>query len=185
MYVKTKNLPATVQAVLKRHGYHRPDVMVKFQESVGTGSYSDKGSRSYVTTVNTTMGSTKTLMGNWGGPTPFDPENVVDNDTQDISLARDLWVIKGSEGYRSHATIYVHPDARPDFAYTGAAEPTESERKVLEAYKTLRSGPYRKEALARIPNLDATLKACVAKGFLKQSKNGACRITTEGKNAVA
>ena len=49
---------------------------------------------------------------------------------------------------------------------------------VLYAHSHLKSGEYRRRMTA---TRGAAIASCVARGLLKQSKNGATAITTEGK----
>lgn len=80
-------------------------------------------------------------------------------------------------------TIHVNPlDAAPMLpASTVELDPYD--RKVLNAIAGLKSGPYRQEALAAIPDCAARIVALVEKGLLKQNKAGAVQITVEGRNA--
>lgn len=79
----------------------------------------------------------------------------------------------------------------------GGDDLTELDRRVMYAFGALKSGPYRKEHLARIACGDSLRKTAplgadvvqsavdslVSRGYLKRAANGATGITTKGQNA--
>jgi hypothetical protein len=59
------------------------------------------------------------------------------------------------------------------------------DKRILACYRSLKSGPYRKEALARLSYTDADRTRLAAGGYLKVASNGATAITIEGRTACA
>lgn len=58
------------------------------------------------------------------------------------------------------------------------AELTDAECAILYAHGALKSGEYRKRVVTAF---SAALEACISRGLIKRSANGACAITTQGK----
>jgi hypothetical protein len=183
MYVSTRELPEFVQSLLKKHGYHRPDISVVAKGAVSISDAGAAGQRAYSIVVNLETQQSQTHMGSWGGSNMFNPTNRVDLDTQLHVIPENGMVIKGSDGYRSYATIYVNPANIQRFL-PPQERVSEPERAVLNAYQGLKSGLYRRQALERVANHEQVIAGLVKRGLLKQSKNGATRITTAGKNAL-
>lgn len=183
MYVAVKELPPWIQRILLDHGYHRPDVSVQAKEAVSISNGGMKGQQAWAEILNLETRARRTFTGSWGGSNMFNPTNRVDMDTQAHTIPPNGMVITGSSGYRSFASIYVHPSNLAK--YLGATETiSDSERRVLKAYGHLKSGPYRKQALENVPDYKAVVVGLVERGLLKQSRNGATQITTSGKNAL-
>jgi hypothetical protein len=86
-------------------------------------------------------------------------------------------------GYR----VLLHPSNFAPLLTAAPAAPALTMRDVaiLNAYATLKSGPYRREALARAEATDGAIASLVQQGLLKRASNGATAITVEGRAALA
>lgn len=84
-------------------------------------------------------------------------------------------------GYR----IYLNRENMMPLLTARPSDLCERDRRILVSYRSLKSGPYRKEALDRLAFTDADLKRLVLAGLLKQSSNGATQITIKGRAACA
>jgi hypothetical protein len=62
---------------------------------------------------------------------------------------------------------------------------SERDRRILVAYRSLKSGPYRQEALTALKVTPEDVTRLCRLGFLKQAKNGATGITNEGRALTA
>lgn len=183
MYIAVKELPPYVRGLLEGRGYRRPDIAVMPKEEVSVSDAGSAGQRAYTIIVNMETQQNKIHIGSWGGSNMFNPNNLVDLDKQVHTIPLNGMVIKGSEGHRFYATIYVRSCNLAK--YLPKVElVTEDERSVLTIYHTLKSGLYRKQALECVSNSANIIISLVGRKLLKQSKNGATRITTEGKNAL-
>jgi hypothetical protein len=80
-------------------------------------------------------------------------------------------------------TFYVRPDVLAPLLPSGP-ELTDGERRALACFRGLKSGAYRQEALAGCGYSDEMRDRLAGLGLLKVAKNGATRLTTEGKNAA-
>lgn len=182
-YIPTSKLPAVVQNALENVGYHRKDIGVNARESVSIACSGGDGYRGFAVIINLGTGERQFLYGSWGGANPWNPTNRVDLDTQEHTIPVNGCVILGSEGGSRpvYASVYVRPDAIVAML-PPAVDATEDEKRVLYAYRGLKSGPYRKEFLDKIPNVTKIVDDLVARGLLKRAKNGATQITTEGRN---
>lgn len=112
----------------------------------------------------------------------FNPRNAVDLDTQDRAIPPGMGVVKGSEGERTFATVYLHPS---NVAKYLPAPPACSEReRTILGYMGYKSG-YRRECLARMqpPCEPVEIDSLVERGFVSRNRAGATSLTTEGRNA--
>ena len=169
MHVKTKELPKSVQSLLKRVGYHKHDISIEATETVSPGSAGGAGLRYYFAALNLATGKSDVTYGSWGGANMFNPQNQVDLDNQEYRIPENGLVVKGCEGAYSYATIYVAPMNVQQFL-PAPVDITDKERAILNAFATLKSGPYRAETLARIGATDADFAGLVDKKLLKQNK---------------
>ena len=184
MHVETKTLPDILQRALASVGYARRDIAVEAREAVSLADGGSAGRRAFALIVDLVAGQIVTLRGSWGGPNMFNPSNTVDTDDKIRALQPGLAVIKGSEGESTYASIYVHPENLRPLLPSG---PTVDDRdgRILAAYRGLKSGPYRQEALRALQCTEADITRLCAAGLLKRSSNGATQITTAGKNACS
>jgi len=183
MYVSIAELPSCVQMLLSRHGYRRKDIEIVPRKTVSLCGGGSDGQRAFVILVNLATKKAETHVGSWGGANMFNPGNRVDLDTKSYDLPINGLVIKGSEGHRCYARIYIHPDNLPQYLTT-AVDVGSDEREILKAYYGLRSGLYRRQAIEAVGNHEQVIARLVDRALLKQSRNGATQITTEGKNAL-
>src|SRR5258708_7518672 len=110
MYVSLKDLPDTIVSALSSVGYHSKDINVEAQETVSMFDSGGAGRRGFVVLVDIATGRCERHLGSWGGSNMFNPRNAVDLDTQERAIIPGMAVIKGSEGERTYATLYLHPD---------------------------------------------------------------------------
>lgn len=186
MYASTSELPFCLRAVLTAVGYGKADISVKAATTVTLSDCGTEGRRAFVAIVNLETGDNQITWGSWGGSNMFNPGNAVDNDSSVHNLPPNGAVVQGSIGGSSpvYATIAVHPTALAPML-PARPELTEKEAGILRAFKSLKSGPYRKDALHALDCASEDLNALIGKGLLKQSSNGATAITTKGKNAIS
>jgi len=80
-------------------------------------------------------------------------------------------------------TFYVRPDMAAPLLPDPVGELDEQRKRILGAFAGLKSGEYRRKALAGLGFTDSIRDELAAGGYLKVSRNGACGITTKGRNA--
>lgn len=182
-YAKVKELPDALQQALAAVGYGRSDILIEAKETESLFIAGGDGYRGFVCLVDLGTGSRQLHRGSWGGSNILNPQNHVDLDDRNYLLPPNGAVIKGSEGGNRPvlATISLHPSNIVRFL-PAAPSLSNDEQRVLYAYKSLKAGPYRQDAMRGIPSTVAD--ELVEKGMLKRSKNGATQITSDGKNAL-
>jgi hypothetical protein len=181
--VVVKELPQSLQTVLKKVGYRRKDISVIPQETVSLSSGGGAGRRSFAAIVDVSTGKHEITYGSWGGPNMF-VRNAVDSDTAPKKLPRNGAAIVGSEGggHPVWATIYVHPEMISGMLPT-EADVTDRESKILGYFRSYTSSA-RKEQFSRMGIKPAEIDSLVKRGYVKKNKAGATSITTKGKNAA-
>lgn len=182
MYVATKELPACVQRELKNRDYHKKDISVEPRETVSPFGAGGAGQREYIVVINLETGHSETKMGSWGGSNMFNPTNQVDLDSQQYTIPPNGLVIKGSQGYRSYATIYVCP-ANVQQLLPEGDDVTERQATILGYFQSYKAS-YRKEQFERIGVKPEEFQELIDAGYITQNKAGARQITTKGKNAA-
>lgn len=182
MFTKVSTLPTALQNALSSLRYNRADISVKASEAFSLRCGSGQGQRAFVCVVNLETGDRSLTLGSWGGANMFNPQNAVDLDDTSHPILPNMAVITGSEGEKVFASIAVAPATLAPMLPSG---PTVDARdmRILACYKSLKSGTYRTEALARLKCEETDLERLAAAGLLKRARNGATQITTEGKNA--
>lgn len=184
-YAAVKSLPDAIQAALKTVSYAKADVQIVTSITVTLASSGDAGRRGFATLVNLTTGNAETVRGSWGGQNMFNRTNPVDNDHNSYPLPDNGAAIVGSTGYGgTYAVVHIPASMRAGILPAAPTQLTTEELDGLYAHKSLKSGPYRKEYLARKRVTAQALDALVTRGLLKRNAAGATSITTEGKNAV-
>lgn len=183
MYVKTRDLPASVQQALSTLGYHRADIEVQAAETwtVESPAYGD-GYRGFTAAINLETAECRIAYGSWGGANPF-ATSAADADDRVRSLPPNAAVIQGSTGHKTFARMHVHPAAIVKFLPAERAL-TRSERDALYCFKAIKGGAYRFDELRRRGVSSLVVDELVSRGLLAKNKTGACRITTDGKNAL-
>lgn len=184
MYVKVSDLPQAVQSALESVGYGRKDIQVKTSKDVVLSGSGGSGRQAFATLVNLDNGRSQTVRGSWGGQNMFDKRNPVDNDNRPYPLPPNGVAVVGVRGGGQPVWAQLHiPSSMTERILPGKPESvTDTERAVLGAYKSLKSGPYRQDSLRYAGCTDAVIDGLVARGLLKRARNGATQITTEGKN---
>lgn len=182
MHTKIENLPTSVRNALSSLGYARADIGVSARESFSLRCASGQGQRAFVCVVNLETGERVVTLGSWGGANMFNPQNAVDLDDELRPILPNMCVIRGSQGEKVFASIEVAPATLAPML-PAASSIDDRDARILACYRSLKSGNYRTEALARLKCTDLDLDRLAARGLLKRAKNGATQITTDGKNA--
>ena len=181
MFILTRQLPLSLQNLLARFSYGKRDIGLEATETVSPQLGGAAGRRGFVAILNLESGESQAFEGSWGGQNAF-TVNRVDSDETLYRIPPNVVVVKGYTGYPySTATLYAAPGTVAPLLPSGV-KMSDREVAILSAYRGLRSGPYRQEALALYG--EDEIKALVTRGLLKESRNGARQITTEGKNAL-
>ena len=185
-YVKVADLPQAVRNGLESVGYGRKDIEVDVRATVSMSSSAGNGRQGFVSLVNLSTNRHETIFGSWGGQNMFNKSNPVDNDTRSFPLPADGVAIVGVRGGGQPvwAKIYASTAGTQRSITSAPADVSDVEKAALGCYRSLKSGPYRQDALRRNKVTDDVIKGLVAKGLLKQARNGATQITTNGKNAA-
>lgn len=182
MHTKIENLPMSVRNALSNLGYARADIGVSAHETFSLRCASGQGQRAFVCIVNIETGERVVKIGSWGGANMFNPQNAVDLDDEERPILPNMVVIRGSQGERVHASIEVAAATLAPML-PAASGIDERDARILACYRSLKSGNYRTEALARLKCTEEDLVRLAALGLLKRARNGATQITTDGKNA--
>jgi hypothetical protein len=179
MYIKTNDLPQVIRQTLKNRGYGKADIRVMQLLEVSPLGMGGAGQRDYCVVIDLANNSVvKELTGSWGGANMF-TKNQVDSDNTRYPIPINGAVILGSEGYRSHATLVLRPENATQ--YLTADNATDREKEILNCFKSYTSA-YRKECFRNMKVGEGEFRDLESKGYIKIAKNGAMRITTEGKN---
>jgi len=181
--MKVSDLPGSVRAALKAVEYGRKDIEVLARETFDPSSAGGDGYRGFVAACRMDDSDIYELSwGSWGGENMF--KRTIEG-LESETIPPHLAFLKGQigGGRPTYAKLYVSPRAMNPALLAAPAEVTAKEAKILGIFHSLKSGPYRKEALQ---NLGATLveiRSLVDRGFLKENKAGAIALTTDGTNA--
>jgi hypothetical protein len=183
-YVSVKDLPQAIQSALDSVGYGRKDIAVDVKTSVQLSGSAGNGRQSFATLVNLSSGTYHTEMGSWGGQNMFDRKNAVDNDNRTFPLPANGVAIVGVRGGNQPVWAHMYiPAAMVAKILPGKGESvTDQEASILGAFKSLKSGDYRKESLRKAGCTEEILDNLAKRGLLKRSRNSATQITTAGKN---
>jgi hypothetical protein len=182
VFVSVASLPTAIQSALASKGYGRKDIGISAKESFSFSGASGDGYRAFAVLLNMATGESKEFIGSWGGGNAFVTTHVDDDQTAH-AIPVDGAVIDGQIGGNRpvSAHVTVHPANFPKYLPI-TVELSSDEKAILVMFRSYTSA-YRKETLR--PRHAPIIAGLVAKGLLKQSKNGATAITTDGKNAVA
>lgn len=183
MYSQVKELPEAIQRALSSIGYHSSDVKIEVKDKVSPQVSGGAGQRGVFVMVDLVNNKIKTIQGSWGGANMFNPGNIVDNCDQPIMLNDGIVAISGSTGNKTFATLYV--SSANVVKTLPVANITPRQRWILYTMLAYNSAGRKREYehVAKGPTEEefATLKQL---GFITIAKNGAMKITTNGKNAI-
>ena len=190
MYLKLSEMKPAVADALRRAGHTRPDIEVVVTETIDSCGGS-KGARVSLTAIRLADGFSKTQTGSWGGPNAY--ETRAADYVRDMALPAGYAVYRGYEGgnLSGWGRLLMSPADVQTMALPGDSGLTDDDKLALYAMRGLKPA-YRGEWVRRATggrvtygSDDPTYAALASAGLVKVSKNGAMRITTEGKNAVA
>lgn len=182
LHAKIQDMPNAIKSALSSVGYTRKDIAVHAAETCCLAAGGGQGRREFAIVVNLATGERKETWGSWGGANMFNPQNAVDLDTRAHPIPSNCVVIQGSVGESVYASIVALPTTLAPLL-PAKADTTEKEQRILYAYGSLKSGPYRKQSLDGCGTLPSDIDSLVARGLLSRNRGGAVQITTEGKNA--
>jgi len=206
-------LPERIRAELQNVGYHKADITVQSRDHVQIASAGAAGEQAFAVILHEN-GKRESYYGSWGGPNIASGTNRVDNLTAPpvVPPAKGA-IIVGRMGRKSvYAVVIMAPTEFCAFAAPADADIvhdamavgrtdavnallgrpddalSDTDRRVLYCYGALKSGEYRRNALAEISrqfscDAAAIADSLVQRGYLKRAANGATQITTQGKNA--
>jgi hypothetical protein len=210
------SLPNRLKSELHELGYRRADVCMMSADTVHISSARSAGEQAFAVVLHGN-GRKESYFGSWGGPCIASrTDNPVDNLRAPPTAIPDGGAIITGAMKRTAitATVYVLPSMfatmhSPEDAEIARDEQaegrtdivdelrqpnvpverlSEEERRVMYCYGALKSGEYRKNALAEIArkhrcDTSAIVDSLVSRGYLKRATNGATQITTLGKNS--
>ena len=190
VYVTVRDLPDSVQRVLRQVKYGRKDIAVAPARTYQMSGASGDGYKAFTAAVNLETGQYKIEWGSWGGANMFNPRNPVDLDTTPRPIRPNMAVVSGTigGGRPTWAHIDVHPDNVQKLLGSGDdVEVSLKEKAVLNIIGGIKSS-YRKDEFWRKDlgkySLDNPLiESLLAKGMIKANRAGALSITLKGKNA--
>lgn len=182
MHVIIKELPESLQSVLRTVGYRKKDISVVVKEKESLHVSGGAGLKGFAIVVDLATGEKKRFDGSWGGANMFSPTNAVDLNDEKYTLPHNCAVVKGHIGSYTYATLTVAPSNAAPWLSSGDGLVTEKERAILYAYGSLKSGPYRRDELARIKATESEIESLVSRGLLKKDGRG-IQISTLGKNS--
>ena len=188
MYTQVKDLPETIQSALNSLGYGRKDISLEVAESISPAVSGGQGKRGFCCIVNIETGERKIDMGSWGGANCFGPSavNPVDSDRNDYVIPPNFAVIKGSEGGDRpvYATITIS-SSNMIKALPEKVELSARDQWLLYTFKGLTSAGRKNEwERCNDKPSEADLVRFAINGWIKRRSDGACMITTEGKNTL-
>lgn len=185
LFVRVKTLPDSVQSALKAVNFGSEGVCLEASESISPSVAGGKGQKGYCIILNMATGERKEMFGSWGGSNLFNPNNQVDLDTKSYTILPGFAVIKGSIGEKTYATVYIHPDNMVKYLPITDTSLSDRDKWLLWTFDGLTSAGRKNEWQRSndIPN-ENDLNSLAELGYLKRSKNGATKITVEGRNVL-
>ena len=106
-----------------------------------------------------------------------------------VQMTPGIVVVENSyfQGKDTGFRVYIHPDNVTKMLPAKSAEEmlVERDRRILVSYRSLKSGPYRQEALRAHNVTDGDIDRLVTGGYLTRNAKGAVAITNKGRSAVA
>ena len=188
MYTQVKDLPESIQSALSSVNYGRKDISLEVAESISPSVGGGDGLRGFCIIVNIETGERKTEVGSWGGQSMFaeSASNPVDSDHTNYVIPVNFAVIKGSYGRDRpvYATITIS-SSNMIKALPEKVELNPRDQWILYTMKALTSAGRKNEwERENDKPSEADLVRFVANGWIKRRSDGACSITTDGKNTL-
>jgi hypothetical protein len=187
-YVLVKDLPDSVQKVLKQVRYGRRDIELRPATSYQMAGASGEGKKAFIAAVNLESGQYKIEWGSWGGANIFNPDNPVDLDTRPRPLRKNMAVVQGTTGggKPTWAHVDVHPSNLQQLIGGDEEDLTEDEVKAVSmivGYKPFyRKEQFPREGLGEYGPDNPIILSLQKKGMVKINRAGAIQATTAGRN---
>lgn len=187
-HMDLKDLPRGVQNhIIQTLGLRPKNVPVHVSTEVQPYDSYGAGHRAHFAIVhNAGEKPAKMIHSSWGGPNPFQTTalDALNRTERSYPIPPGHAVVLGSSQNRV-SQVHFHPDDIAKLLPASNGLDLADEHLIaLQAYKTLKSGPYRKGALQRGGVKPKHIDALVSGGLLSRNKAGAHTITTNGKNAL-
>lgn len=187
--VLVRDLPASIQKVLREVRYGSRDITVEGRTSYQMAGASGAGEKAFTAAVNLETGQYKIEWGSWGGPNMFNPKNPVDLDTKPRPIRKNMAVVQGHIGNRTWAYIEVHPDNIQNLLPNPEEEVelTDKEKDALRLmpYKTFyKKEEFERRHLGQYGPSNPLLQSLAKKGLIKIMGGGAMTLTLNGKNVL-
>ena len=168
------------------HVVSRLPIKVRTGETYHVADYWDGGSRTYCGFVE--LATLRTVTSD---AIPLDARQERGNPYNlpilDVELPPGVCVVEHvifcgkDRGYR----IVLRPENVAPLLPPAGAELPPRDRRILYAFRSLKSGPYRQEALQGLRASSEDFDRLVASGHLSRNRAGAMAITSEGRAACA
>lgn len=183
-YIRVKDLPETLQSLLKACDYHRSDICVNVKETESLLCPGGSGYKGFTIIVNLSTGESRWLNGSWGGANMFNPTNAVDLDQTMYTLPNDCAIIKGTIGGTTGSTFasITIPPSNASKYLPESNTLSDKDKSILGVYRSYKPS-YRKDELYRIGCTQEDLDILISQGYLKRDGRG-IQITTKGKNSI-
>jgi hypothetical protein len=188
MHVAVREIPPSVQSVLKELGYGSRDIEVQPGTKFTIAGMSGDGYRAFWCIVNLETGKHHIEWGSWGGPNMFNPKNPVDLDETPRTLPPGAVVIEGTKGggHPVYARIIAHPE---NLKLLSAPKEgpglTDKEKSALNivggTISSYRADSFARAGLGKYAPTNPILQSLAQKGLVRITGVGV-QITTAGKN---
>lgn len=179
MYARVKDLPPTVQGVLRSVHYAKADIRVEVEESVSAPHAYGKGHRGQIVMLELSTGRTQASVGSWGGDNPFESRPV---DTGGESPLPPGYAALTSS-LTGHWTLHLNPQNVAALLPSAGGEVTAREGYLLGVFRLNTVGrKYEWERHRGHGPTEGEIASLASRGFLKVNRAGAVSLTTEGKN---
>ncbi len=184
--VPVKKLPAGVQRALKSIGYGRRDIRVHGATKIGLSDAGGDGRQGFFLAVDMLTGRViKEARGSWGGPNPFQKQEM--DDDSDFVIQPGVAALKGSKGGQVYCTITYHPSDKDSFIPEVAVVDISAEESralyVLGVVSSYRADEWVRSGLpGKYSATNPLVLGLIAKGLVSSNKGGALALTTSGKN---
>jgi len=187
-YVTVKELPDSIQKVLKQVKYGRRDIEVKPGTTYQMGGAGGDGSKEFIAAVNLETGKYKIEWGSWGGANMFNPRNPVDLDTKSRPIRKNMAVVSGNiGGGPTWAYITVLPANLQQLLESGDEDDLSEDEvqaiSMIVGYKpSYRKEEFPRKGLGEYGPKNPIILSLQKKGMVKINRAGAIQATTAGRN---